>query len=60
MVNSGRFRLGREVSGADDACKASEKFHNLDCSLIEMIQMGVAALFVCVREIQTDELVRKI
>lgn len=34
--------------------------HNLDCGLIEIIQMGFADMFVYERENETDELVRKI
>jgi len=59
MMHS-RFKLGREVSGADEVCKNREKFHNLGGGLVEIILKGSAALFVCVRENQTDKIARKI
>lgn len=46
MVHSRRFRLAKEVLGADDACKDRGKIHNLNCGLIEIIQMGFEDLFV--------------
>lgn len=47
---------GSELADDDDACKAREKFHNLDGGSIEMIQKGFAVLFMR----QTEELARQI